>query len=132
MRVRDPNNVGRAVQTFPTLLPYASAITEQKNVGSCWLKSLTSFKLCATTPNNIQQGLQTDATCNIQQCWELLTNDVAIVCTEIRRLGTINPSILSFKHAFFVIKRPYCTVSLNRPIFFETTRSVARTDMMNL
>ena len=31
-------------------------------------KSLTSFKLCATSPNNMQQGVQTDATCNIQQC----------------------------------------------------------------
>ena len=27
------------------------------NVGSCWLKNLTSFKLCATTPNNMQQGV---------------------------------------------------------------------------
>ena len=32
-------------------------------------KSLTGFKLCATTPNNMQQGVQTDPTCNIQQCW---------------------------------------------------------------
>ena len=31
--VRDPNTVGRAVQTSPTLLRYASAITEQKK---CW------------------------------------------------------------------------------------------------
>ena len=31
-------------------------------------KSLTGFKLCATTRNNMQQGVQTDATCNIQQC----------------------------------------------------------------
>ena len=31
--VRDPNTVGRAVQPFPTLLRYASAITEQKK---CW------------------------------------------------------------------------------------------------
>ena len=30
MRVRDPNNVGRAVQTNPTSLRYASAITAQK------------------------------------------------------------------------------------------------------
>ena len=44
----------------------------KRNVGSCWLKSLTSFKLCATTSNNMQQGVQTDASCNIQQCWELL------------------------------------------------------------
>ena len=35
MSVRGPNIVGR--------------------VGSCWLKSLTGFKLCATTLNNIQQ-----------------------------------------------------------------------------
>ena len=33
MSVRGPNNVGRAVQTDPTLLRYASAITEQKK---CW------------------------------------------------------------------------------------------------
>ena len=31
-------------------------------------KSLTSFKLCATSPNNMQQGVQTEATYNIQQC----------------------------------------------------------------
>ena len=37
------------------------------NVGSCWLKSLTGFKLCTTTSNNMQQGVQTNATCNIQQ-----------------------------------------------------------------
>ena len=43
-------------------------LRNKRNVGSCWLKSLTSFKLCATTSNNIQQGEQTDATCNIQQC----------------------------------------------------------------
>ena len=30
MRVRAPNNVGRAVQTDRTLLRYASAITEQQ------------------------------------------------------------------------------------------------------
>ena len=33
MRVRGPNTVGRAVQTDPTLLRNASAITEQKK---CW------------------------------------------------------------------------------------------------
>ena len=45
----------------------------QRNVGSRWLKSLTAFKLClteqlTTTRNNMQQGVQTDATCNFQQC----------------------------------------------------------------
>ena len=57
-------HVGRALQTDPTLLRYASAITEQTKVESCWLRSLIGFKLCATTPNNTQQhatGCETDA-----------------------------------------------------------------------
>ena len=29
------------------------------------------------------KGVQTDATCNIQQCWELLANNVVSVCTEL-------------------------------------------------
>ena len=33
MHVRVPNNVGRAVQTDPTLLHHAAALTEQKK---CW------------------------------------------------------------------------------------------------
>ena len=60
------------------------------NVGSCCVrlhvaKSLTGFKLCAATRNNMQQqqGVQTNATCNIQQCWELLANNVASVSTII-------------------------------------------------
>ena len=39
----------------------------KKNVGSCWLKNLTSFKHRATARNNMQQDAQTDATCNTQQ-----------------------------------------------------------------
>ena len=31
----------------------------KRNVGRCWFKSLTSFKLRETTPNNIQHGVQT-------------------------------------------------------------------------
>ena len=59
----------------------------KRNVGSCRLKSLTGLKLCATTGNNMQQGVQTDATCNIQQCWELLVNNVASVCTQPKAPG---------------------------------------------
>ena len=29
-------------------------VWNERNVGSCWLKSLTVFKLCTTTPNNTQ------------------------------------------------------------------------------
>ena len=55
MRVRGPDNAERAVQTDSTLLRYASAITEQKKCWELLAQSLTSFKLCATTPNNSQQ-----------------------------------------------------------------------------
>ena len=66
-----------------TLLPNNSNI-----VGNCFVrlfvaKSLTGFKRWATTSNIMQQGVQTDATCNIQQSWELLANDVASVCTGL-------------------------------------------------
>ena len=82
MRVRGFHNVGKAAQTDPKLLRYASTITKQKK---CWelFKSLTGFKLYATTPNNMQQGVQTDAKCNIQHCWEFLANNVASVCTGL-------------------------------------------------
>ena len=66
-------------QQLPTMLGVAS---QQCCVRLHGAKSLTGFKLCATTPNNMQEGVQTDATCNIQQCWELLVNNVASVCTQ--------------------------------------------------
>ena len=71
MRVRNPDNVRRAVQTDSTLLRYTLAITEQEIYWELLAQSLTGFKLCATTPNKMQQGVQTDTTCNIQQCWSL-------------------------------------------------------------
>ena len=52
MSVRGPNNVGRAVQTNPTLLGYASAITEQKK---CWELLAEKFDRFQTLRNNIQQ-----------------------------------------------------------------------------
>ena len=49
MRAHGPNKAA------PTLVRYASAITRSKrNVRSCWLKSLTSFKLRATTRKSTQ------------------------------------------------------------------------------
>ena len=32
----------------------------------------------------MQQAVQTDATCNIQQCWEFLANNVATVYTGLK------------------------------------------------
>ena len=64
MSVRGPNNVGRAVQTDRTLLHYASASRNKRNVGSCWFKSccvllgvvaqsLKPVQLCAKGANNV-------------------------------------------------------------------------------
>ena len=66
MSVRGPNNVGRAVETNLTLLLYASAITEQKKCRELLAEKFDRFQ----TPNNMQQGVQTDATCNnVGSCW---------------------------------------------------------------
>ena len=59
-------------------LPFSNHGT-QEMLGICWFKSWTSFKLCTTTPNNMQQGMQMYVTCNIQPCWELLANNVVSV-----------------------------------------------------
>ena len=50
MRVRGPKIVGRAEQTDPTLLRYASASTEQKLA-----QKFNRFQTLPTTRNNIQQ-----------------------------------------------------------------------------
>ena len=47
------------------------------NVGSCWLKNLTGFKVCATNSNNMQQhatGCQVQTNTTQHQCY------VASVC----------------------------------------------------
>ena len=49
----------------------------------------------AITSNNMQQGAQTDATCEIQQCWKLLANNVASVCTG---LNDLNNDLFKFKY----------------------------------
>ena len=57
----------------------------KRNVGSCWLKSLTGFKLFWTTRNNLtsnnmQQGVQTDAhvtSKNVGSCWPTMLRPFA-------------------------------------------------------
>ena len=58
MSVRGPNSVGRAVQTDPTLLRYASAITEQKK---CWELLAEKLDRAQTLRSNTQQH---PTTCN--------------------------------------------------------------------
>ena len=38
-----------------------------------------------TTRDNMQDGVQTDATCNIQECWELLAINVATIFTGLKK-----------------------------------------------
>ena len=94
-----------------SLLRYALAITEQINVGSCWFKSLTGFKLWATTtPNNTQQGVQTEATYNIQRRCELLASNREF---KQQRRGRqregqkiSKPATFHVHHAFLYISLP--------------------------
>ena len=60
MRMRGPNNVGRAVQTDPTLLRYASAITEQKK---CWELFVQEFERIQTLRNNSKKHQLHTTTC---------------------------------------------------------------------
>lgn len=55
VRVCQRNIVRCAVQTNATLLGYALMTAKQRNVGTCWIWSLTSFKLHPTTSNKPQQ-----------------------------------------------------------------------------
>ena len=62
----------------------------KRNVGSWWLAMAEKFDRFQTLRNNMQQHLTTcnrvckrmQHACNIQQCWELLVNNVAFVCTQ--------------------------------------------------
>ena len=59
------------MQTDPTLLRYASAITEQKKCWEFLAQNFDRFQTKRTTPNNTQQHViecANDQTCIIQQC----------------------------------------------------------------
>ena len=80
-------HVGRAVQTDPTLLRYASAITEQTKGWELLAQKFDRFQTLRNNSqqhaNNMQQGVRRTQTCNTQQCWKLLNNNVASVCTGL-------------------------------------------------
>ena len=75
MSVRCPNNVGRAVQTDPTLLRYSSAITEQKK---CWELLAEKFEPFQSLRNNTQQH---PTTCNrVSKRTQHVTSNNAASC----------------------------------------------------
>ena len=68
MSVRGPNNVGTLWRS-----------RNKRNVGSCWLKSLTGFKLSATTCNRVCKRTQHVTSNNVGSCWSTI---FASVCTQ--------------------------------------------------
>ena len=84
-------------------LPFAvNAMLNLSNVGPTmlglvpfvwtWLKVWPASHFSQQLPTtliNMQQGVQTDVTCNIQQYWELLANNVASVCTGLNVSNSI-------------------------------------------
>ena len=54
----------------------------------------------------MELGVQTDATCNIQQCWELLADNFAFFCTKLYQLLCAGPSpvdsAIGFRYAYLL------------------------------
>ena len=76
MRVRGPNNVGRAVQTDPTLVRYASVITEQKKCCDLFAQNFNRFQTLhknsqqhATTCSRVCKRTQHVTFSNVGSCW---------------------------------------------------------------
>ena len=89
MSVSGPNNVGRAVQTDPTLLRYASAITEQKK---CWELLAEKFDRFQILRNNSQQH---PTTCNrvCKRTQHVTSNNVASVCMGLNYNNRFSQSL---------------------------------------
>ena len=79
----------RAVQTDATLLSYALWSRRREDFLA---QKFDRFQILRNNSNNMQQGVHTDATCNIQQCWELLANNVASVSMGITQYYTTKHS----------------------------------------
>ena len=79
MIVPGPKNVGKAVETDPTLLLYASAIMEQKKCIEFLAQKFARFQ---TLRNNYQQHA---TTCNrlYKRTQHVTSNNVATVCAGL-------------------------------------------------
>ena len=76
MRVRGPNNAGRAVQTDPTLLRHALVITEQKKCCDLFAQNFDRFQILhknsqqhATTCSRVCKRTQHVTSNNVGSCW---------------------------------------------------------------
>ena len=82
MSVRGPNNVGRAVQTDPTLLRYALAITQQKK---CWELLAEKFNRFQTLRENMCKRTQHVTSNNVGSCWSTMLRPFAWGLTKRKR-----------------------------------------------
>ena len=83
-----------SMQTDATLLRYASRSQNNTNVGTCWAKSLTGFKLYATGANKYQHccgSMQTDATSHnivgpnsVGCCWPTMLDPFAWALRQLQ------------------------------------------------
>ena len=80
MQVRGFNNVGRAAQTDPKLLRFASTITKQKKCWEMLAQKFDLFEFCAraTTCNKVYKQTQHVSSNNL-----MLAKKVASACTGL-------------------------------------------------
>ena len=83
----------------------------------------------ATTSNNMQQGVQTDVTCNIHQYWELSANNVASVCTGLKSplISSTLPQSFLLKLCFDLFYTIFSCIFLEFRIS-KNAKKVSRTD----
>ena len=84
MRVRGPNNVGRAVQAHPKLLRYASVITELKKCWEVLSQKFDQFQLLrnnsqqhATICNRVCKRTKHVTSNNVGSCWPTMLRPFA-------------------------------------------------------
>ena len=75
----------------------------KRNVGSCWLESLTGFKLWGTTRNNIQQH----ATGECKRTQHVISNNVAFVCTGLQAILWVFLFVSVFKKQNILFPRSF-------------------------
>ena len=93
-------------------------------VATCWMKfetgqtSSNNFQQVVTTRNDTQHGVQTLATCWAQQCFVLLANNVASVCTGLYYTAVITDAY-NFSLYFFLatVFGNFYTTLFNLPLF---------------
>ena len=83
MRVRGPNNVAELCKRIQHCCATLRRSWNKRNVGSCWLKSLTGFKLRnntqrhPTTCNRVCKRTQHVTSNNVGSCWPTIMRPFA-------------------------------------------------------